>query len=289
MSQRKPTIEWQVAGACNYDCSYCIQSRKYRRGRPTQGQLGGALDFFKTLSGTWEIKCSGGEAFAHPLFVEWVVPTLMSETEHRISVLTNFSASRRDLMSFARMTQGRLDVFSASMHLEFTSAKEFADKAEWFTSMLEPSVRFVVNQVVLPGKEKEAEECKALLEAKDIRWFPQLYKVKGGVFEYPDPEALVPLIGRKPTPREANVAPSYLGQRCWAGVDYLVLDKDGKAWSCRTAKRGQEGYLGSVFDGSIRRWTDASPCPYKICPCTVPANRGMIEGVEAMAEAMQSE
>ena len=24
---RSPTIEWQVCGICNYDCSYCIQSK----------------------------------------------------------------------------------------------------------------------------------------------------------------------------------------------------------------------------------------------------------------------
>ena len=66
------TVEWQVAGACNYDCTYCIQSPKYRRGRPSEAQLDKALDFFRGLPGTWEIKCSGGEAFAHPLFLSLI-------------------------------------------------------------------------------------------------------------------------------------------------------------------------------------------------------------------------
>lgn len=288
-NQRTSTIEWQVAGACNYDCSYCIQSRKYRRGRPQKEDLQGALDFFKSLPRTWEIKCSGGEAFAHPLFVEWVVPALMQETQHRISVLTNFSASRGDLMRFARITRGRLDVFSASIHLEYTDAAAFADKADWFVSMLDPSVRFVINQVVVPEREHEALACKRLFDKRGLRWFPQLYKVKGGVFEYADPDVLIPLMGRKPTPKEANVAPSYKGRKCWAGVDYLVVDKEGKAWSCRTAKRHGEGYLGSVFDGSLTRMTSATPCPYNICPCTVPANRGMIEGVEPISRDMETE
>lgn len=272
---RRPTVEWQVAGACNYDCTYCIQSRRYRRGRPDRDQLARALEFFAALPGSWEIKCSGGEAFAHPLFMELVVPRLMRETTHGISVLTNFSASRRELMQFADVTRGRLSVFSASLHLEFVDYRHFADKAEWFVTALEPSVDFVVNQVVLPGREAEAEACRDELEARGIRWFAQLYKTGGGVAEYPDSGALVQLIGERP----ANRAPSFRGHMCWAGVDYFTVDKDGRAWSCRTAKRFDEGLLGNIYDGTMRRMDAPAPCSYDICPCTVPINRGMIEGV----------
>ena len=277
--QRQPTIEWQVAGACNYDCSYCIQSRRYRRGRPSEAQLSRALRFFAELPGTWELKCSGGEAFAHPLFMKLVVPQLMQQTPHHISVLTNFSASRRDLMQFARLTRGRLKVFSASLHLEYDDADAFADKAAWFVGMLDPEARFVVNQVVLPNEEAEAQRSKDAIEGRDLRWFPQLFKTKGGVAEYPEPKRLLPLIGNAPSAKQANIAPSYRGKRCWAGVDYFVVDKDGEAWSCRTAKRHGEGHLGNVYDGDLSLGEDAVVCNYDICPCTVPANRGMIEGV----------
>ena len=275
---RAPTIEWQVAGACNYDCTYCIQSRQYRRGRPQREQLDRAIDAFAELPGVWEIKCSGGEAFAHPLFMEHVVPQLMARTPHRISVLTNFSAEHSELLNFAQLTRGRLAVFSASLHLEFTSVEEFAAKAAWFVLALDPDVRFVVNQVVLPGREAEAARCRDLIEKRGLRWFPQLYKVDGGVAEY-GPDVLVPLIGK----RDANRAPSYHGKTCWAGVDYFTVDKDGAAWACRTAKRHGEGALGNIFDGAIARLTAAAPCAYDICPCTVPANRGMIEGIAAGA------
>jgi organic radical activating enzyme len=277
--ERIPTIEWQVAGACNYDCSYCIQSPRYRRGRPERGQLERALAAFASLPGTWEIKCSGGEAFAHPLFLDLVVPGLIAQTRHRLSVLTNFSASRAELMRFAQLTHGRLAVFSASLHLESVTVEEFAAKAAWFALLLAPEVRLVVNQVVLPGREAEAARCKAVIEDHGLRWFPQLFKHDGGVAAYPAPEALIPLIGRRPAPREANVAPSYRGRTCWSGVDYAVVDKDGNAWACRTGKRFGEGALGNVFTGTLARLAAPSPCGYDICPCTVPANRGMIEGV----------
>jgi len=276
---RVPTVEWQVAGACNYDCTYCIQSTRYRRGRPDLTQLDRALVFFASLPGVWEIKCSGGEAFAHPAFVDHIVPGLMDGTPHRISTLTNFSASHRDLMRFVHRTRGRLAVFSASLHLEFVQAEDFVAKARWFTDQLDPEVRFVVNQVVLPGREAEALRCRDLLDEAGIRWFPQLYKVDGGVAEYPDPARLREVLGDHPGPREANIAPSYKGRLCWAGVDYFAVDKTGEAWSCRTAKRHREGRLGNIYDGSLVRLQAPAPCPYQICPCTVPANRGMIEGV----------
>jgi hypothetical protein len=208
-----------------------------------------------------------------------VVPELMARTSHRISVLTNFSATRTDLMQFAHLTRGRLAVFSASLHLEFVDENDFAAKADWFVGMLEPSVSFVVNQVVLPGREREAEACRDVIEARGLRWFPQLYKKDGGVADYDNPEELVQLIGRSPTSRDANIAPSYRGRTCWAGVDYFVVDKNGDAWSCRTAKRFNEGALGNIFDGTFAALAAPAPCTYDICPCSVPANRGMIEGV----------
>lgn len=286
---RRPTIEWQVAGACNYQCSYCIQSPRFRRGRPEEAQLRRALAFFGTLPGTWELKCSGGEAFAHPLFLDLVVPGLMRTTRHTIGVLTNFSASDGDLDRFLDDTRGRLTVVSASLHLEHADPVAFVSKARRFVDRAGPEVAFVVNQVVFPGREAEAARTRALVEGAGLRWFPQLYKVKaapGGpdpfeVATYPDADALRALIGDAPGPREANVAPSYRGRRCWAGVDYLVVDKDGEVWSCRTAKRHRAASLGNVFTGEVRRLPSPSPCPYDLCPCTVPANRGMIEGVPA--------
>lgn len=281
-------MEWQVAGACNYDCSYCIQSVRYRRGRPDADAVERTLALLAGLPGVWEIKCSGGEAFAHPAFMARIVPGLMDETPHAISVLTNFSSSRAELMQFARRTRDRLRVFSASLHLEHVEAEAFLDKAAWFLDLLGPEVDLVVNQVVLPGREAEAARCKALAEARGLRWFAQLYKVDGGVAEYPDRRALLPILGADPDPRAANLAPSYRGRLCWAGVDYFTIDKDGDAWSCRTAKRHRAGHLGNVHRGELARLAGPAVCPWDICPCSVPANRGMIEGVAPRGRAAEA-
>jgi MoaA/NifB/PqqE/SkfB family radical SAM enzyme len=278
---RQPTIEWQVAGGCNYDCTYCIQSKRYRRGRPDEARLDTALSFFAALPGTWEVKMSGGEAFAHKPFLDAIVPGMVARTPHRLSVLTNFSASRRDLMRFAHLTRGRLNIVSTSLHLEFVEVAAFVDKATWFVDQLDPDVGFVVNQVVLPHALDDARRARDAIEDAGLRWFPQLFKTKGGVADYPDEDALQALLGETPGPREANLAPSYLGRRCWAGVEYAAIDKDGTVWSCRTAKRHGEGRLGNLYDGDVQLLDAPAPCPWTICPCTVPANRGMIEGVFA--------
>ncbi len=283
MTARPPTLEWQVCGACNYHCSYCIQSAKRRHGVPAPEQVDAALATLAGLPGRWEIKCSGGEAFAWPGFLNRLVPALMDRTPHDLSVLTNFSASSRDLMRFVQLSRGRLRVFSASLHVERVAVEDFVRKAAWFLDVLDPEVRFVVNQVVLPGQEARAATCKRAIEAAGIRWFPQLYKVNGGVATYPDPVALEPLLGPADDPRAANRAPSYRGRRCWAGVDYFTVDRDGQAWSCRAAKRVGEGRLGNLLEGTVQRWGEPRACPYPLCPCTVPANRGMIEGVGGAA------
>lgn len=273
----QPTIEWKVAGACNYDCSYCIQSRRYRRGGLRRESVLRAVEQLARLDGTWELKMSGGEAFAHPLFLDLLVPELMARTPHRVSVLTNFSSSARDLMRFVRFTRGRLEVFSASLHVEYVAVEDFVAKAAWLANLLEERVGLVVNQVVIPGQEAEAARCRRALEAVGIRWFPQLMKVDGQVVDYPDRAALSRLLGDLEGPGQLNTSPSYRGHRCWAGVRYFAVEPDGSAWSCRSARRVGEGKLGNLYEGTLSLWEEPRACPFPVCPCTVPANRGMIE------------
>lgn len=278
---RQPTVEWQVCGVCNYDCSYCIQSKASRVGHPSEDDVERMLTFLASLPGRWEIKMTGGEPFAVKAFIERIVPGLVTRTSHLISVLTNLSAPLAILDRFATLTRGRLAVVSASLHLEHTTAEAFVAKARHLAERIDPAARLVVNSVLVPGRLERVAEARAVIEAAGLRFFPQVMKVGGGVAAYDDEdgERLTALVGRDPTPRQANLAPSYRGQRCWSGAEYLVLTQTGDAWSCRTARRHGEGYLGNALLGTVRRLEGPSPCPYDICPCTVPANRGMIEGV----------
>jgi hypothetical protein len=286
---RRPTVEWQVAGACNYDCSYCIQSTKHRTGRPSRETVDRLLDFLSSLPGKWEVKMSGGEPFAFPLFLPRVVPGLVAETPHTVSVLTNLSAPLPALECFAELTRGRLGIVSASLHLEFTTTAAFVEKASFLRERIGPGPSLVVNSVLVPGRLAELLDAWKAIEDAGLPFFPQVMKVKGGVHDYSGADgALLPrFLGAAGDPRRENRAPSYLGRRCWAGVDYVVLTQTGDAWSCRTAKRFGDGFLGNALSGGVQLHEGPRPCPYAICPCTVPANRGMIEGVGAAPSAAQ--
>lgn len=282
---RRPTVEWQVAGACNYNCSYCIQSPKHRVGQPSREAVDRLLGFLSSLPGRWEVKMSGGEPFAFPLFLSRIVPGLVGETPHTVSVLTNLSTPLPALERFAEATRGRLGIVSASLHLEFTTAAAFLEKAVRLREWIGPGPSLVVNSVLVPGRLDEVLRARDAVEAAGLPFFPQVMKTKGGIFDYPEEDRplLERLLGAGGDPRRENRAPSYFGRLCRAGLEYFVLTQSGDVFSCRTAKRFGEGFLGNALEGSVHLADEPRPCPYTICPCTVPANRGMVEGIGADA------
>ena len=279
-----PTVEWQVCGQCNYDCSYCIQSAKYRVGYPTEEQLDRALQVLASLEGTWEIKMTGGEPFASHRFLDQIVPAL-TRTPHRISVLTNLSAPEASLRRFAEACANQLRVVSASLRLEFTEVEGFLGRLTTLRDAADPGASFVVNCVLAPDRLEEIEAAKARVEDAGFRFFPQIMKVKHGLYPYDSDqmvivERIVGDLHQAARRRTANVAPAYTGRLCWTGARYFVLLQTGEAWSCRSARRHAEGYLGNAYEGSFALMSTPVRCPYPMCPCPVPANRGMIEGVE---------
>lgn len=278
---RQPTIEWQVLGSCNYNCSYCIQNPAHRTGVPDAASISALLRFFADLPIRYEIKMSGGEPFTHPLFLDRIIPGLVSETPHLLSVLTNLSAEKSDLKRFAECTSGRLGIVSASMHLERVTPESFIDRALYLRNMLAPDARLVVNSVLVPGRLETVARAADIVKAAGLRFFPQVMKTKHGIAAYTEDEKplLTRLLGHAPTPREANLAPSYRGRRCHTGVEYFVVTQAGDVWSCRTARRNKTGHLGNAITGDFRPLSEPRICPWDICPCTVPANRGMIEGL----------
>jgi len=278
----QPTVEWQVVGRCNYDCSYCIQSKKHRQGAPSDDELRAAISFFRALPGAWEIKTTGGEPFALRAFLDVVVPGLMDETPHTMGTLTNLSANAPQLVRFAERTYGRLSIVSASLHLEHTDVWSFLERLRVLRAHVADNARIVVNSVLVPDRLTDVRRAQEEVVAAGFSFFPQLMKVKGGVYAYSpaqwvDVRGIVGDLDDAARTRSANLAPAYTGRRCFAGARYLVVTKEGDAYSCRTAKRHGEGFLGNVFESVSL--TSGAPCPYTICPCATPANRGMIEGV----------
>ncbi len=284
----QPTVEWQLCGVCNYDCSYCIQARAKRKGAPDEATLARIVASLCTLPGRWEIKVSGGEPFAVPGLLERAVAGLLEGSAHDLSVLTNLSAPLPRLAAFCEALGERLRVTSASLHLESVEPEAFFDKAAAYAELLQrhnPRASLVVNAVLVPGHVAQHLDLRAAAARRGLRYFPQLMKLsRGGVYPYDAREAalLRDLCGEDGDLRRANQVPCYQGLHCEAGRWYFVLDQGGEAWACRPAKRlaaGEPGAaLGRLTDGSFRRAARGGPCPYPRCPCTVPAARGVVRG-----------
>jgi hypothetical protein len=228
------------------------------------------------------VKTTGGEPFSFRGFLDLVVPGVM-DSPHALSTLTNLSVPASVLQRFARLTRGRLRVVSASLHLEFTTTAAFLARLQVLRDSVDDAVRIVVNAVLVPERLAAVRAAQQAVQAHGFTFFPQVMKVKGGVHAYTpaqmqDVRAIVGDLDVAAATRSANLAPAYTGRRCFTGARYFVLTKEGTAWSCRTAKRHGEGRLGDVRTGIALR-DGAVRCAYTICPCTTPANRGMIEGV----------
>jgi MoaA/NifB/PqqE/SkfB family radical SAM enzyme len=271
-------ISWNMNDSCNYRCSYCTQRNMADRRGVLEGErFQKALDTFANLPGSWEIKLSGGEPFRQPELTE-ITRQLVAQG-HCISVQTNFSAPEDRIKSFLESTRGALNLFSASLHLEYASAEDFLARYEWIRPYEEFGVRFHVTSVAVPERLLQLrDEIAPLFREHGIVFKVQPEKVDGYVREYTpqEREILLQLGGHNHTGKIEN---NFQGRFCRAGANYLVVKSTGKAYRCYPASRlgGKFAERGSLADG-FQLLDGPAICPYTYCNCTVPIQRGMIEG-----------
>jgi hypothetical protein len=278
-------VSWNVNTACNYRCSYCTQRFKEDRGRWAR-DTPRFLEAFARLPGRWEIKISGGEPFVHPTLGEIV--SGLARLGHRISVVTNFSAGREKLRELVSRAQGRVGIFSCSLHLEYVQdPAEFAAKARWLSDELraqaDPSlprpsvcVTSVGTRAVLPRLPALAE----LFRAHGVTFKVQPEKQDRDLIEYQphEREQLLALGGHNLT---GELEHAYQGRPCWAGARYFILDDLGVAYRCYPARRYKVERLGDFLDPGFALAEVPQPCRYAYCNCTVPIARGMMPRQEA--------
>ena len=273
-------ISWNINTACNYRCSYCTQRFKEDRGRWSR-DTPLFLASFGRLSGPWEIKLSGGEPFVHPTLLE--IAAGLAALQHRVGVVTNFSADESKLSRFVDACRGRVSMVSCSLHLEYVPKLEpFADKAAWLLRQLteaqDPSlpspgvhVTCVATRSVLP----RLGEIKKIFADRGVTFKVQPEKQDRDVISYSDDERaqLLALGGHN---LMGEIDPSFLGQPCWAGSRYFIMDDEGNTFRCYPARRRKLESLGNFLTQDFRLFEDARPCQYSYCNCTVPIARRMM-------------
>ncbi len=275
-------VTWNITTACNYRCSYCTQRFKADRRRAAM-PVDAYLAAFARLPGHFEIKLSGGEPFAHPGLIAIVEGLALNG--HRVSVVTNFSASRGDLLAFADAARGRAGTVACSLHLEYVrdgaALAGFIDKARWFATALREradpalpkphlSVTTVATRAALPRLRSLAERFAA--EGIAFKIQPEKQDREPVAYSPAERDLLLSLGGHNGT---GAVTHSFKGAPCWAGARYFILDERGFAWRCWPARRFKIENRLDFLAPSFALSDEPRPCLYDLCHCTVPIARGM--------------
>ena len=249
-------VSWNINTACNYRCSYCTQRFLDDRGRWSR-DTPRFLAAFARLGGRWEVKISGGEPFVHPTLVEIVAG--LAAQGHRVSVVTNLSASPARIEAFLDAAAGRVGVFSASLHLEYVlDIDAFIARAGWVAAELErrhdpllPAPHLCVTTVATRAALPRLADLAQRFAAAGLAFKVQPEKQRGAAIDYDgDEEAvLLTLGGHNRTGRIVN---SFTGAPCWAGARYFILDDLGRAFRCYPARRERLERLGDFLDPAFR-------------------------------------
>ena len=273
-------VSWNIGTACNYRCPYCTQRDKRDRTRLAE-ETEGFLAAFARLPGRWEVKLSGGEPFVHPELD--VLVAGLAALGHRISIVTNLSASRERLASFIAAARGRVGVFSASLHLPYVPDLDaFVGKARHVEELLRTtaapalpkpslSVTTVATREALP---RLLDLARRFADA-GLTFKVQPEKQNSRVVAYTGEERalLVALGGHN---RTGEIEHRYLGRPCWAGAFSMILDDRGEAFRCYPARKARRDRLGSFLQEGFTLASGPTPCTYETCHCTVPIARGMM-------------
>ena len=269
-------VSWNMNDVCNYRCSYCTQRHMGDRTGKLQ-DIEQTLRAFDSLPGNWEFKLSGGEPFRQPGLVE-IVRGLVS-MGHIISIQTNFSAPEDQLRGFFEAARGSLNIFSASLHLEYATPESFVENYSIVKEYESLGLSFHVTSVGIPDRLLQLrDEIKPYFEKHGITLKVQPEKTRGYVRDYSDKEKeiLLELGGHNLT---GQIEHNFQGKLCYSGANYLVIKSTGDAFRCYPASRvgGRFAKIGSLTEG-FKLLDGPRICPYTYCNCTVPIQRGMIEG-----------
>jgi hypothetical protein len=173
----------------------------------------------------------------------------LADMGHRVSIVTNFSASIEKIDRFLEAAGTALRVFSASLHREYVATEHeetaFIGKARYVMARLPSGASFHVTCVATRANLPVLPELVQRFAAVGIRLKVQPEKQQRDVIAYTAEEQaqILALGGHNGL---GMIAPSFQGRPCWAGAYAFTLDDRGDA------------------------------CRYAYCNCTVPIERGMM-------------
>ena len=190
-------------------------------------------------------------------------------------MVSNFSASPAKLESFLEACQGRLRVFSCSLHLEYARPDEFLERCQWFQNLLKPPASLCVTCVATRDNLPRLAELRRQFEQGGVRFKVQPEKQNRDLVQYtPEEKGLLRGLGGHNLLGE--LAFDFFGRPCWAGSRYFILDDQGQAFRCYPARRYKIERMGNFLSPDFQLAEGPQPCQYHYCNCTVPIERHMM-------------
>jgi len=270
-------VEWLIATKCNYDCSYCA-TKELRKKYFNSGLCDPLSNLPKFFLGQWHfLLTSSGEPFLAPNFFN-IVKNLVAR-DYQISVITNFSATEKDILKFCEITGERLVALRASLHLEYVRLDDFFKKIFVVKDLI--GAKLKVRSVAIEGQVERLIKIGQTFRDKGINFHLQLREKADNsrkIFytDYSKKEmALIKNFNKRFSDKNEL---KLKGKLCWAGSKYLILTGNGDVWRCWPAlihgERG--GYLGNIPRGSLRLKNKPDVCQFEYCNCFFPKIAGMV-------------
>ncbi len=250
---------WVMTGDCNVACPYCIRSN--RTGHEAQNVTNSIIDSLATFPGIWRLSLTGGEVTQVPGFFENIVPRFMETTPHMFSISTNLTAPEQEYENLMATGGERFERMSASFHYSVWphNVDSFLDKVKDLhqASSQYGLGKFNIACVLAPNALKTIlSQIEPFVRKNEIPIYYQILKVPGkdGLpvpFKY-NPEQIEmidQIIGQRDRVQSMNPGFSFTGRQCKAGVNALLIEPNGDAFTCFDQMELQEprGFLGNVI------------------------------------------
>jgi len=283
-NKRIKTIEWAINNVCNYNCSYCTLGKHKIANKVEMKNYEQLIDNLKVLDGSFNIMLSGCE----PLIITNlpdIISKIVNETEHTISICTNFSLSVDKTINILDIIGDRYSWLTASLHLERCNVKRFLLKANKINNYLvkKRNKRLTIVSVAVKDKLRYLEKIgdKAMRDGINFNLQPMKVRAKGSIeysfIKYTKSEKDIIKKFRRPY---GIGKVNFVNKICYAGVDYLIIKPTGDVFRCHPAARDHidsEGYLGNIFTNTFKAWKRPRKCIYQNCNCVVPHQKNMVE------------
>ena len=277
------SVQWKITWFCNYKCSYCVNEKiKHDLGEAKSVNLI-LKNIKKKFDGNWEFVLSGGEPFLHNDFFK-IVKELV-KLGHRVSVVTNFSASPLKITRFLKLTGDKCGSIFASLHLEYATPDDFFKKISIIEKLFSKQVlrnHLFITSLATNKTIPRLEKIKKKFFEKGYQFYVQPYRYPGRMFfSYSDKQKnIIERISKKynlrPFQKRSEFVGTYglnlskisfKGQKCWAGCYHFCMLPNGDAFRCFSYIKRKMGYLGNILRKDFKLLEDATKCQLKFCYC----------------------